>query len=91
VDHRIVQALDLDYRGQVPIHTPSSGSDLDYRDQYGVGVVLGEMTEKPLEFTLPVIECDFANEGFLSLIGRHVLSRCQLCFDGPSGTFTLTW
>lgn len=84
IDPRIVQALDLDRRGQVPIHTPSSGPDLDYRGQYDVCFVLGEMTESPLESTLPVIECDLASQNFLALVGRDVLSRCQLCFDGPS-------
>lgn len=92
IDGRFVRMLDLDCRGSISIHTPSSGLDLDVRDQYDVSISLGGDTGSPLEVTTPVICCDLWDRGGIhALIGRDILSRCILTFDGPSNRFTLGW
>lgn len=90
IDRIVVAGLNLQHRGIVAIHTPSTGAGFVQCNQYDISLVLGESQPDPLELTLPVIESDFASQGFLALIGRDVLRRCVLTFDGPSGRFTLT-
>ena len=41
--------------------------------------------------TLPVIESDFASQGFFALIGRDVLQFRRLIYDGPTDAFELVW
>ena len=36
-----------------------------------------------------VIECELASQGFFALIGRDVLSKCILTYDGPADRFIL--
>jgi hypothetical protein len=90
LDRTLIAALGLEHRGVASIHTPSTGSAYVQRDQFDASLVLGEGRPDPLVLTLPVIECDFAGAGFPALIGRDVLARCQLLYDGPAGAFTLT-
>ena len=91
LDAQIIAQMRLLQRGTVAIHTPSTGPDLIYRDQYDATLVLGEMESPPLAATLPVIESEFASRGFFALIGRDILCRCILTYDGPAGTFRLSW
>jgi hypothetical protein len=88
LDRTLITALGLEHCGVVSIHTPSTGSAYVQRNQFDASLVLGDEQPDPLILTLPVIECDFASEGFLALIGRDVLNRCQFHYDGPAGTFT---
>jgi hypothetical protein len=81
--------MGLDPRGIVRIHTPSTGTNYEERNQYDASLVIGEGYPTPLTLTLPVLGCDFASEGFLALIGRDVLDRCFLMYDGPEKTYTL--
>lgn len=91
LDRTIITRLELEFRGATPIHTPSTGPAHEMRDQYDVSFVLGEAQPGPLEMTLPVIESDFASEGFFALIGRDGLRRCVLTYDGPADKFTLSF
>jgi hypothetical protein len=91
LDTRIVKALNLSYRGYTPIHTPSTGSGHLYLNQFDACFVLGEPHPNPLVLVLPVVECDFASQGFFALIGRDVLRRCVLTYDGPADSFTLAF
>lgn len=91
IDKDIVNQLSLQYRGYAEIHTPSTGPNVDYRGVYDATVVIGEGLSPPLVATLPLIECEFASRGFYALIGRDILNRCVLTFDGPAGSFHLSW
>jgi hypothetical protein len=86
----VVSGLGLEHRGVVNIHTPSTGSAHVQLDQYDASLILGEGHPFPLVLTVPVVACDLTSQGFDALIGRDVLGRCQLHYDGPAGTFTLT-
>jgi hypothetical protein len=89
LDRGVVQGLGLDPRGVTRIHTPSTGTNYEERNQYDACLVIGEGYPKPLVLTLPVLGCDFASQGFFALIGRDVLDQCFLMYDGPARTFTL--
>lgn len=91
LDGQVIAAMRLLYRGNVAVHTPSTGPNLIFRDQYDATLVIGEAEHPPLTATVPVIESEFASRGFYALIGRDILSRCVLTYDGPAGTFTLSW
>jgi hypothetical protein len=91
VDRNVIAGLGLGKRGTVSIHTPSTGTGYIDRAQYDACLVLGEGQAGALVFTLPVIESEFASQGFLALIGRDVLGSCMLVYDGPASKFTLEW
>lgn len=41
--------------------------------------------------TLAVVEARLTMQGFDALMGRDVLSKCVLIYDGFAGTFTLSF
>ncbi len=57
-------------------------------NQYDAGLVL-PLPSAPhvhvLQFTIPVLESDFSQQGFDGLIGRDVLSQCLFAYNGPNG------
>jgi len=91
LDSQIIARMSLLYRDNVAIHTPSSGPNLIFRDQFDATLALGDSGSPPLAVTVQVIECEFASRGFFALIGRDILDRCILTYDGPAQTFTLSW
>lgn len=89
IDRHVVRQLDLEGRGFASIHTPSTGSGYVDRDTYDAAVTLGAGGPGEASVACEVIEADFAHQGFFALIGRDVLARCVLTYDGPSSRFTL--
>jgi hypothetical protein len=89
LDRQVVTSLGLGPTGIIKIHTPSTGTKYEERSLYDASLVIGEGYPTPLALTLPVLESDFASEGFLALIGRDVLDQCFLMYDGPAATFSL--
>jgi hypothetical protein len=76
--------------GSVPIITPSTGATPHYCDQYDVSlaVLLADQGFHIID-TLPVIASGLAHQGHKALIGRDVLSRAILIYNGQSGNMTL--
>jgi hypothetical protein len=92
LDRHIITLLGLQCRGIVSIHTPSTGSGYEVRNQFDVCFILGETENPPLSITLPVVESDFASQGFYALIGRDVLDHCtDFNYKGSKNTFTLSY
>jgi hypothetical protein len=91
LDFRLVRSLDLLFRDTVIVHTPSTGSRREYRDTYDVYFVIGEQTDKPLTGSLTIVVSELAEQNFYALIGRDILSRCVLTYDGPRGRYELSW
>ncbi len=83
--------MSLLHRGHAEIHTPSTGLGVEHRDVYDASLVLGENESSPLTSTVEVIQCEFASRGFYALIGRDILCRCVLTYDGPANMFHLSW
>ncbi len=75
--------------------TPSTGTTPHEADQYDVSLMIPARlkNEAPLYFdTIAVSSCELVTlQGFHALIGRDILSRCILIYDGTYGVYTLTY
>lgn len=91
LDPIIAHQLALQDRGTTYIHTPSTGRAVAPCKMFDAMVTLDASGPRPLSLTTSVIEAEFASQGFLALIGRDILNRCILTFDGPRGSFSLSW
>ncbi len=89
LDRGVIRTLGLNPTGMIKIHTPSTGTNYEERNLYDASLVIGEGYPKPLAVTLPILESDFASEGFLALIGRDILDQCFMMYDGPAASYTL--
>jgi hypothetical protein len=91
IDPVVAKGLGLDPAGRVQVHTPTTGTDYEWRNQFDATVVLGEGTRFARAFTVGFLETDLASEGFLALVGWDILKGCVFTCNGPSGTFTLKY
>lgn len=87
-------ALGLTPTGQTDCFTPSTGTTPAKKNLYDVSLrILSTLTDPSLYFpTIAVMESDlFAAQGIHALIGRDVLSRCLLTYNGVTNLFTLAF
>lgn len=91
LDRQIIARLGLAQSGVTAVHTPSTGSNYETRGTYDTTLALGDPQAQGLLVTLPVVESDFASEGFFALIGRDILRRCVFTYDGPADAFSLAF
>ena len=89
IDPHVARQLALESTGFVSIHTPSTDSSQVERDSYDAMISLGVGKRGMVSVACEVVECQLAHHGFLVLVGRDVLSRCILTFDGPADRFLL--
>lgn len=90
VDSSVIKELSIPPTGREKVHTASTGQEAPHEaNQYDVGMVIPSGTQAPLYLpNLPVVEAELEHLGYKALIGRDVLARCILVYDG-SGFFTL--
>ncbi len=97
VDPSILRdSLQLIPTGRTTINTPSTGNAPVECDVYDVSLLVPSTdTEKeaPLMIAaMPVVCADLLqSQGFHALIGRDVLTRCVLSYNGSIGWFTLAY
>lgn len=94
VDPSVLAQLDLTPTGQVSVNTPSTGSAPVVTDQYDVSIFIPGALETHPPLTrqnVGVILSELVPQGIHALIGRDVLAECLLTYNGPSGTFTLSY
>lgn len=94
VDPHFVQSLGLTPRGAVMIQTPSTAGNAVSCNQYDVALFIPGMNASATGFhigALPVIETPLAAQGIEGLIGRDVIDRCTLVYNGSAGMFTLAF
>lgn len=94
IDASLVKAFSLIPTGTTPIGTPSTGTKPHIANQYDIllGVVYPHAATYRLVFeALPVIESTLVHHGFSVLVGRDVLNRCLLVYNGPENIFTLAF
>ena len=90
IDPAVMQSLGLTPTGFVPIITPSTGTTPHMCEQYDVAIaVLLRGSAVHIIDTLPVIASPLAHQGHEALIGRDVLSRAILIYNGHEGNLTL--
>jgi hypothetical protein len=91
LDPTVITMLGLAPRGNVSVHTPSTGTAYEKRMTYDALFIAGEETGEPVSKTLQIIEWELASQGILALIGRDFLAECQFIYDGPSKSFALRY
>lgn len=93
IDPTILAALELTPTGSCEMKTPSTGDGAHTVELYDVALGLWASTELPplVLPTLPVMATPLLSQGFGALIGRDLLARCVLVYNGSEETFTLAF
>jgi Aspartyl protease len=94
IDPSVLGLLNLSPTGTIDIVTPSTGQGTHTADTYDVDFMIGAGPEDiPLSISnLRTASCDlFLRQGIHALIGRDILARCILHYNGDAGTFTLAF
>lgn len=85
----VVQALGLSPTGSALTHTPSTGLTPASVDMYDVAIAITNPEVRVISMTLPVLGIDLSQQPIEALIGRDVLSKCLLVYDGLRKTISL--
>lgn len=95
IDPTVLTALNLTPTGTIDFVTPSTGQGTHTTDTYDVDFRIGGTNADDVPLTisnLRVASCDlFFSQGIHALIGRDILSRCILVYNGALNIFTLAF
>lgn len=93
IDPIVLQALALQPTGQVQVHTPTTGGTPAVCNQYDISLLIPAPNGLPFSVpTTAVTEHELFNaQGFHALVGRDVISRCVLIYNGQLNLFTLAY
>lgn len=94
VEPKVLEALELTPTGTIDFVTPSTGQEVVTTDTYDLDLVIYKsQNEPPLSMpNLRVAACElFLKQGIHALIGRDVLTRCILIYNGEHSVFTLAF
>lgn len=94
VDPQLVASLGLTPKGAVMVQTPSTNGQPVACPTYDVMVIIPANDPAVPPFfveALPVMEASFKSQGIDGLIGRDVLSKCVLVYNGTNGTYVLSY
>ena len=90
VEERWLTSLGLSPLSDIEVHTASTGNDPVTRNVYAVELSLAGEVTATIARNLQVIAApDLSGLGVEALLGRDVLSRGTLIYEGPKRTFTL--
>ncbi|WP_390886339.1 retropepsin-like aspartic protease [Burkholderia ambifaria] len=92
IDSSFVTALQLQPTGTTQMHTPSTNGTAVTCNQYDIELTIPSPNGAPFTVpALPVTDAGFAAQGIQGLIGRDVLQRCQLFYNGVISHYTLCY
>lgn len=93
LDDATMRTLQIPPTGSARYHSSSTNGVAQQCDQYDVSLVLGGIaTLNTLRIDpLPVIGTAFINHPFSGLLGRDVLSRLQMAWNGPGQILELIY
>ena len=97
IDPTVIAELALPPTGSVQMFSPTTGETPHAMEQFDVAIVIpSQQGQAPLIFeTIPVVASSLAAQGIQALIGRDILSRCVLHYNGGTsgtgGLFTLAF
>jgi hypothetical protein len=94
VEPTVLASLGLTPTGTIDFVTPSTGQAVVTTDTYDVDVVIYKgPNDPPLSMpNLRVAACQlFLRQGIHALIGRDILSKCVLIYNGEVNMFTLAF
>jgi len=91
VDPSILASLQLSPTGTTTMHTPSTGASPGTANLYDASIVLVHPQLSLTFFNQAVAESVLAVQGIHALIGRDILAKCLLTYDGQSKLFILAF
>jgi hypothetical protein len=93
VDPMVFQALALQPTGSTPMLTPSTGPIPVDADTYDVSIMIPNGPHPGLIIPNMAVSASelFTAQGFHALLGRDILSRCVLTYNGSVELFTLAY
>jgi hypothetical protein len=95
IGEQVMQALQIPPSGETTIQTPSTGQQPHKTMQYDVAIYVPGAAKDQAFLTivpaLPVISADFKLQGFDVLIGRDILNRGALIYNGHAQTYSLAF
>jgi hypothetical protein len=87
----LIASLGLPHIGAVSVHTPSTGATSVAIDQYDASFIIpGNAPDGTLVIgAIPILATHFRSQGIDGLIGRDILNRCMLVYNGTTGAVSL--
>ncbi len=92
IEPEVLKALSLTPTGTIDIVTPSTGKEVHTTDTYDIDFLIGAGADDiPLAIpNLRIAACElYLKQGIHALIGRDILKRCILIYNGGTNTFSL--
>jgi hypothetical protein len=94
IDPLVLNALQIQATGVTPMLTPSTGGTPIDADTFDVAIMI-QSTPNAAPLFIPNMAVAaselFAAQGFHVLVGRDILSRCIMTYNGASGLFMLAF
>lgn len=91
VDAATIAPLGISPTGDILVSTPTTGGQPETRLQYDVALILYHADNSRLFGVHPVIATDFGQQNIGGLLGRDVLEKCLLVYDGSNKHFCLAF
>lgn len=92
IDPTLALPLGLVPTGSVPIQTPSTAGAVHTCNQYDVSIFIpaGDVGGFFID-AIPVIETHLSSQGIDGLIGRDILNRCTIVYNGTACSLCLAY
>lgn len=93
IDKSVIAKLGLVPTGSCPIYSASSGTAPQRCDLYDVSltIFMDASQVQIASLTIPVAEIDLSQAAFDALIGRDVLQKALMVYNGAAATVSLTF
>jgi hypothetical protein len=93
VYHKLIAPLGLSPTGSVMVHTPSTAGNAVPMYQYDLLIFIPGNGKTPGWYmeAVPVTSSSFEGQGIDGLIGRDIIDRGLLFYNGQIGHFTLAY
>ena len=91
IDEIDLAPLGLVPKNHVPVHTPTTDGTPQMLAQYDVGLGMMHADNSRFFSSVPIIATNLRCQGIGGLLGRDILNKCLLVYDGATGTFTLAF
>jgi hypothetical protein len=93
-DPEVLNALELSPTGTIDIVTPSTGKEVATTETYDIDFAIYKTQNEP-PLVIPNLRIAssqlFLQQGIHALIGRDILARCILIYNGEHSVFTLAF
>ncbi|MBF0265948.1 MAG: hypothetical protein HQL46_11815 [Gammaproteobacteria bacterium] len=91
VDPSVIASLNITPTGAGAVSTPLSGQSPHVCNKYDITVLLVHPEIQYKIGAIPVLETKVFGQGIQALIGRDVLSKCLLTYNGTIGQYTISF